>query len=537
MIEISFLLDFRAKFPMVKIIEQGDKLFAYDAKSNFLTEITSYQLHAIYDLQTKPLNSNDVPDFLIVILKKKLFKPQGIKKLTPSPTETADLVREELANQIPRKCTLEITEKCTLRCSYCFYTNKEEDKRKHSDLSMEKEVAFKAIELYYNRYVSAISKIPEEKRKDVYTANPPVLTWWGGEPLADFELLKSTKNFIESLDWEKYNIRKNDIRYSMVTNFTILNKSIIDFLAENKINLQVSLDGDEEEHNRNRIFPNGEGSFNTVISNINLLIKLQPEYARNHLTINTVLADNLNHEKVSSFLKQNFEIGKTNRKILMWSPTYERKEGEFMPNPSFSHDKEHQLKQFRESLNKLQLKQDNIDAILIHNKVFYKELQDLFLLEQQIVFDNPTGTDYLLKTFSCPIGSDTYFVDVSGKIHCCCKIEYSFPLGDVFSGLNSELIEHLYNSYFDEIEKKCKNCWAINFCKICPALVCWDGKFKLPSNNECENIKNIIETNLSKYIILSSEYESLYEAIFTYFEKSSKDYRFDSLPTKVSDYT
>lgn len=537
MINNSFLQKFYIKFPVVKIFNLNNgKFYIYDAKSAFLTEVSSRQLRLIYQIQDNTGNRR-FPKYLIKLFENNVFRPGAIEKLTPSPAETKKIVADEVENQIPRKFTLEISEKCTLRCRYCLYTNDDFHKRKHSQKSMKKEIAFKAIDWYFSRYTSAISKIPEHRRVDVYKTLPPVLIWWGGEPFTEFELLKETKHYIESLNWGLYGIKKDDIHYNIVTNLTILNDEIIDFLVTNEINLQVSLDGDQKEHDKNRVFPNGEGSFQKVFNNINELISRHPKYVKNHLTINTVLADNIDHDNASTFINEYFDVGKYNRKISLWNPTFERHEGEIIPRGFFIHDTNAQIAEFRKNFIMLKSKGiDYINEFLFNNKALYNQLLELYLLEQKIEFDYPNSKIYLPKTFSCPLGSDTLFVSTNGDLHCCNQVDYSFPLGNVYQGLITEKMESVYNSYFKKIDTQCKKCWAVIFCKICPALVCLNSEFKLPSMRECESMRNIIETNILAYIILSTEFESLHPTITSFFDRMTKDTRHISMPTKIKDF-
>lgn len=72
------------------------------------------------------------------------------------------------------------------------------------------------------------------------------MSWWGGEPLLEFDILKETKCYFESLNWASLGIKKSSFLYSITTNLTVLTDEILDFVVENNITLMVSLDGDKE---------------------------------------------------------------------------------------------------------------------------------------------------------------------------------------------------------------------------------------------------------------------------------------------------
>lgn len=530
------ILLFESKYPMDKIISIRNNLYIYDAKSHFLSEISPEEVELLCNFHedTKLL----LPEYLNILIERKVFNPGGVTKLTPSFEETKELILFELENQIPRKFTLEVTEECTLRCKYCFYTNKDENKRKHSSLKMREETALKAIDLYFSRYTSAIDRISKAKRSEVSKRLFPNLCWWGGEPFLNFDLIKKSKDYIESLDWSLYEVEKNNISFAVVTNFTILNEEIINFIVTNNIYVQISLDGNKTENDKNRVYSNGRGSFEQVFNNINILINLHPEYAKKYVSIQTVNADNTSEENIFNFFSETFNINTINSKISVWNPSLERKNNEFVSSkiPLDNERFDDSIKEFRILLSKLEQKnKEMLKKKMLENRTIYHQLQELYLLGEHIELDNPKGENTFSNKFSCPLGTDTLFVSANGNLHFCCKADQSFPIGNIQTGIEINKLEEIYNSYFEKINNQCKNCWAIIFCKICPALVCYDKSFVLPSNKECCVIRRMSEMTLTKYIILSVEFESLHSNIIKIF-RESKNYRFDSRPMTIKQF-
>ena len=47
-----------------------------------------------------------------------------------------------------------------------------------------------------------------------------------------------------------------------------MNDEILKFLVDNRVSLFASLDGPGEEHDKCRVFENGEGTFNTAYNNL-----------------------------------------------------------------------------------------------------------------------------------------------------------------------------------------------------------------------------------------------------------------------------
>ena len=66
----------------------------------------------------------------------------------------------------------------------------------------------------------------------------------------------------------------------MTTNGTLLTDDIIRYLAEHEVSLMISIDGPREINDANRVFANGQGTFDTVMGRIRRIHELEPEYAQ-----------------------------------------------------------------------------------------------------------------------------------------------------------------------------------------------------------------------------------------------------------------
>lgn len=136
---------------------------------------------------------------------------------------------------------------CNLSCSYCYASPFKRDKFQILDLSLLEKIVKEALEL----------------------SNRVIVSWHGGEPtLAGLDYFK---NYIEIVNKYKKN---NQIVVNMLqTNATLINDEMAIFFKKNEFILSVSLDGDEEVHNRNRYNYNKVGSFNDVMKGVSILRK------------------------------------------------------------------------------------------------------------------------------------------------------------------------------------------------------------------------------------------------------------------------
>lgn len=149
---------------------------------------------------------------------------------------------------------------CNMKCSYCFYCDEAENRKKASLGFMKKETAENII------------------KKTAEVSDEAMFVFQGGEPL--LAGVKFFKDFAEIA--EKYGIKAH---YSIQTNGTLINEDFISFFKENKVLLGVSLDGFEAVHNRLRKTADGKATFDIVFNNIKLLQKNEIEF--NVLTVVT----------------------------------------------------------------------------------------------------------------------------------------------------------------------------------------------------------------------------------------------------------
>jgi uncharacterized protein len=141
---------------------------------------------------------------------------------------------------------INVTNQCNLSCQYCYEFGEDkiatpEGKKKFMDLATAKS----SVE-----YLLAQS----EGRRSVH------ITFFGGETLMNFPLLRSVVDYSR----EQAGRKGVSIDFSLTTNATLLTPSIIDFLAENRVGVTVSLDGPKEMNDKFRIFANGRGSYDII---------------------------------------------------------------------------------------------------------------------------------------------------------------------------------------------------------------------------------------------------------------------------------
>jgi uncharacterized protein len=136
-----------------------------------------------------------------------------------------------------------VTSVCNYNCKYCTIESRFNE---HSEnIFMKQEIAYKGI------------KLLERNTKKVK------IIFYGGEPLLNFDIIRYTVNEARKT--------KLDTKFSIITNGSIINNEIIEFIKDNNISLSVSLDGNKETNDAVRVFADGKGTFDVVKNNLNKL--------------------------------------------------------------------------------------------------------------------------------------------------------------------------------------------------------------------------------------------------------------------------
>lgn len=144
-------------FPLVKVFEVYDKIYIYDARSNFLCELMPDDLYRLINFAQCKINP------FSELWQKNAFLPNDLENVICSKKEIFEVIDEHFKYVLPRKLVLEITENCNLRCSYCFNTLGT-GHRVHSKKQMTKPVIYKAIDQYFKVYTEIFSKIPDTEK-------------------------------------------------------------------------------------------------------------------------------------------------------------------------------------------------------------------------------------------------------------------------------------------------------------------------------------------------------------------------------------
>lgn len=146
---------------------------------------------------------------------------------------------------------------CNLRCKYCFYEDESENRSQKCYGIMSAETADRLI-------ASAVDATCDGAMISV--------GFQGGEPTVAG--LDYFRHFLE--EEKKYPSRR--FTHSIQTNGYALDESWASFLAQNNFLVGISVDGYKDLHDLHRLTPSGEGSFDRIAYNLELLKKHKVEF-------------------------------------------------------------------------------------------------------------------------------------------------------------------------------------------------------------------------------------------------------------------
>ena len=169
-------------------------------------------------------------------------------------------VRSKIPSPAVNVCYMILSEQCNLACKYCFLGNNDCAKRSNFLMeNMSAETADKAIN-FFIRQIKASGLDVEE--------NKPVLIFYGGEPMVNFEILEYAATRINELREKEQCIR--NIEMSMVTNGLLLNEEKVRRLHELGVAIAISIDGFTEEANSMRVDVAGKPVFSRILEKLDM---------------------------------------------------------------------------------------------------------------------------------------------------------------------------------------------------------------------------------------------------------------------------
>lgn len=216
--------------------------FLYNSMSNQLLQLDQHYYHVLEEMKNSSPSTLEDTNFMSFLRDCKILLKDGEEEQF---LLTKQYQRLELClNQNRLVLFLCPTLACNFRCPYC-YENSQKNKSVMSSETIEQLISF------------------IKSNKDLKNLK---VIWYGGEPLLNFPIICQITDKIKNLhvDFEEAGI---------ITNGYLLDDKKISLLNQLNINfIQITLDGPQEIHDKRRVLPGGQPTFEHILKNVESLM-------------------------------------------------------------------------------------------------------------------------------------------------------------------------------------------------------------------------------------------------------------------------
>jgi len=306
---------------------------------------------------------------------------------------------------------------------------------------MSKETAYKALEFLFDR----------SEDSDMV-----IITFYGGEPLLEFELL------MEVVANAKEMFEGRELYFSMTTNGSLLTLDVAEFFVNNNISIMVSLDGMPKTHDRARRFASsGLGTYESIMENLRIIKDAYPDYYSSRITFNIVVDQRFSTDKMHSYFSGNEMFEGNGVSVTMINDGETGYEVHSISDEYLISEKKHR---FYALLNKY-------NRPNIVSRISKEALQsEIVRIEGSLIASDMLAQE-TPHSGPCVPGTKL-LVDVDGSIFPCERVSetsQAFMIGTLDGGFDIKKCNDLLN-ICRLTEEECKDCWAIRNCKICAKL-------------------------------------------------------------------
>ncbi|PVX24173.1 MAG: hypothetical protein CW691_08420 [Candidatus Bathyarchaeum sp.] len=445
-----------------KLLELKDSLYQFDFENrNYLIDTNSCNFCEI-DLNAKQLVSQITKgtsfnkmkegcsdlfsyDSLVEVLDELFMLYSNGFLVSQNKVSTINELKDQPVSTL---CLIMATD-CNLRCRYCFAKGGSYNltRKKMSSYVAETSVDFLLANSWRKKSLS--------------------LSFFGGEPLLNLDVIKRTVRYAKKMGKK----HKKKFSFNITTNGTILNQDIMDFLVKNDFGIIISLDGPKEVNDKQRVFPNGSGTYELVANNLEKFVKRYPKM-RHKITIRGTITI-----KTKDISKSLYHLKKLGFSIMSLETVMTQ-------NTEFEINDENISKIFRE-----------------YNKVAKRYLESLktgdnfsFFHLHQMFFQVSEGTQRISQ---CGAGVGYLSIDPEGEIYPCHRFvgDSRFVMGTVFHNEVDPKIKDVFRHSSVNNKEDCKNCWAKYICGGgCHATaIQFNDDILKPHKIECELMKHRIK--------------------------------------------
>lgn len=462
------------KKPLIILYKTPFGQYFYETNRNEVVSVSEnmyqYLRALLYDIEFEDLDITEKTKAEYIELQECGYLSPPVVQEVKHPL-TGEL--EKILDRKVDKVTLQITQNCNLRCSYCIYSEDSNlGQRSHSANIMSLDTAKKALNFY------------KEHSIDSEMAS---ITFYGGEPLIEFQRMKEIVSYAEQI------FEGKEILFGITTNATLLNEEVIDFLLEHKFNITISIDGPQKVQDKNRKFKGGQGSYDIVIKNVSLLHDKNPDLMKN-VTISMVIDPEQDYSELVTL----FQLPILEDVNLTY--TMVEKDAEILP-PSNDYLTKYQYDLFLAYVEYFRSDDKKYASKLVKRDLdAFKSGMSRFKTNILSQMAAPGGP--------CVPGKMRLFVNSFGDLYPCERVneDCCMKIGTLENGFDYNQINAVLN-IGQLTADKCKKCWAFQQCTICAKRADEEGIISVPKKNTACNssMATAYDTIVNKVLVYEND--------------------------------
>ena len=325
---------------------------------------------------------------------------------------------------------IEVTQQCNLRCHYCCYSGNYNNRRTHNNLFMTDDTVMRCIKFI----------------KQHADAKAPQITvcFYGGEAL----LAKKQIDFI--INNLRNEMQQVNFLFSISTNGILLSPDVADWICSLKDTIvTITIDGDKQMNDKNRVLPTGKGSFDLIMNNIHdFWLRHHDEFYKKIQFISTLKSTHELVELNDFWMSHELLKGSRPRHISMIIPNTKKGEAISLDLQSYKFVLDKAIESHAKGNEDILT--DELKRLI--NRVQHRKI---FTLPQTQRFKSCINEPY-----SC-------FITTNGNLYTCERFCTGLSIGSLSEGVNIEVCKRLNKRFLDKKRQYCSSCWAQRLCQIC----------------------------------------------------------------------
>lgn len=466
------------EIPFIHLLKSPNGKYFYDVNTNDIVSVSDKTYYALMNLLNRHgdiLEQGDKDE--IEKIKANGFLSSNKVKEIKHPAY--DYIETFLERKL-QKITLQVTQSCNLRCSYCVYSEVNNEKqRSHSAQFMSFETAKKAVDFLLEHSIDS---------------DHVNISFYGGEPLLAFHLIQEVISYAEDVFLGK------DIKFNLTTNCTLLNDEIVEYFVKHNVHMMISIDGPAEIHNSNRRFAaDGTGSFEVILDKLESIRQKYPEFI-DKVHISMVIDPQNDYDCINSLFIDYNIFKKMNVHSSIIDDIYTMKKNVYSDD---------------------YIEKQNYQIFLAYLAYFgrldYNLVSNIAWQEIQYIENKMSNMGHMLKLSDvtapsgpCIPGQLRLFIDVKGNFFPCERVNENSELmkiGNIEEGFHYDKAANLLN-FASLTSEECRNCWAITHCNLCAKNADDGGKFNREFKlSHCKSVRENFHNTLLDIIFIKEFYK------------------------------